>query len=75
MILNLQLVNHLLDIRNRGSNRLDFGARRLRSDLTVERDYVPPIRRQHRLVSGTTGIDDRQAPMAQAGLPSGFIDW
>src|SRR5260370_14909223 len=40
LIFTPEFVKLLLDIRNRGSNRLDFGARRLRSDLTVERDYA-----------------------------------
>src|SRR5688572_18340131 len=43
-------------------------------DLTVERENVTTVVREHRLVPGGTRVDDRKASMAQAGAPVVLID-
>ena len=39
-------------------------------NLAIERDYKPPVMRNHRFMARVAGVDDRQAPMTETSAPS-----
>src|SRR5690348_13403787 len=43
-------------------------------DFAVEGENETAVRREHRLVTGRSGIDDRKASMAQTGTAAGVVD-